>query len=330
MKVLETVVRSPALVFDLHDWFAEQFQEPGRVRRPGVPARVFLSSGDGPGALSWPFRQEVELVTLKNSSGFLVFFDIIRPVNRSNESSTRVSGNPLRVSLVEGQYKGRVICEGFQEAPFTTTRDAVGRLAEVIVNLFPGATYPFPTGRRPTGLPGLTLLRGTVLDNSGQGLSNVEVSVEIIFEGATQPPVIRSSRTDEKGQWVLVLDQEDPNENIEPHVNLKFSLATGVVDVQQFGVTLGTQNSFPLTSLRGEVRRSNGTPLPGAVLQVEEAPGSTRTRADGRWAFYFPLDTPRTGSTTIHLQLNPLGGAPIRRELELHYGTMTRVAPIIV
>ena len=50
---------------------------------------------------------------------------------------------------------------------------------------------------------------------------------------------------------------------------------------------MGAENSVPQTSLRGRVISDKGAPLAQAAITVAANAGSTHSRADGQWFFYF-------------------------------------------
>lgn len=323
MLIKERISRSPALVFDPHDWYAETFLAPGEVKRPGGLVRVLLTPET---PINWLFRGEAELVTVSSPAGFVAFFDLARallpPTGEDTEQVPQAIDPPRRVELAAGKYQVRVLCPGYQEAVMALTRPGDQSIRVV---LLPGPTYPFPTGRRPNSLLGPTLIRGTVVDTAGRALPNVSVEA---------PALLRQSLTDAAGQWVLVLDP-DNDLTLKPTTPVKLIFGGGAgLTIPAFDFVVGQETSFPLTSLRGEVRGRDGSPLGAAVVSVDGFAPTSRSRSDGAWAYFFPLDSPRlpprTGEPVVTVKVVATDGRTGTTRVELNTGSMKRVEPIIL
>src|SRR5437660_6452393 len=139
MFVKARVSRSPVLVLDVRDWYAETFLAPGAVVRPSESVRVLATPAN---LVGWPFAGEAELVTVASPVGFVLFFDSVRALKRPElgtdgrdvvgaEPYPASHHAPLRVHLPPGDYQLRLLCRGFQPATSMVTLPLAGALPPI-------------------------------------------------------------------------------------------------------------------------------------------------------------------------------------------------------
>jgi hypothetical protein len=64
-------------------------------------------------------------------------------------------------------------------------------------------------------------------------------------------------------------------------------------------VPLGTEFSVTQTALRGRTVDNTGRPIAGTVLTTSANAAVTRSRDDGQWSLYFPLDQADIPAVTV-------------------------------
>jgi hypothetical protein len=329
MQALSRVVRSPVLVLDVRDWYAETFLAPGAVVRPSEPVRVLATPVNPVG---WPFRGEAELLTITSPLGFVIFFDGARalPADAVASDPYRAGDGPvLQVRLADGDYRLRLVCRGFQTFEGTAKLPMEG---PTLASLLPGSQYPFPPGRRANGNSGPTLLRGGLVQTDGTAVPDVVVSV-------VGRPLIQPCSTDASGQWVLVLDPYNPDFPAAPTdpandlthkpvgpVTLLFATPPPVT-LLNFPFEPGITTLVKWTSLRGAVQSADGLPVAGAAITVAGFDIRSASAGDGAWVYYFPLDGPPAAGQVVTVSAAGPSGAATKT-VKVTAGATTRVPPI--
>lgn len=265
----------PTAIFDLEDRFAQE-----RGVRGAHPRPLGLVSFHATARLHDGLRQTLdpplELKVQRNPSGYYVFFNEGRAQERT----------PRSQALVPGTYSVRVESRFYQVAE---RHDVVLPQPRVpyTFELLPGYLYPFPR-HGATPRRGATLLRGSVHHRDGRGRAGVTVEAE---------PAVYSYRTDVTGQWVLLFPDPPPREP----VTVRFGWPVGATaEVETDPLAPGEERSLPQTSLRGQVLTATGVPVEGATVEASGFAGSTRSRGDGTWLYYFDLnETPDQASLLV-------------------------------
>ena len=239
----------------------------------------------------------LELVSLKNRSGFFLF-----------SGETRSADRPGTSILADGDYEWRVESDYYQTLdpvlvtwPPANVHDPARDLP-----LIPGPSYPFPdigviidnAGRRIQRKLAVTLLRGSLFDAGGKPQPDIPIvfvpPADAAFAARFQ--LFPNARTDANGNWVVSM--VDKQQTPPPPVPDPFNEFTATVivnlpvnpyNVQNVRVRLGDENSLRQTGLRGRVVHTNGRPFPGVTITTDVGPGQSITRPDGQWFFYFNL-----------------------------------------
>jgi hypothetical protein len=294
IKLKPRLGRSPTLVFDLVDNYALTLKLFGENPRPRAPARftVIAQVVDG---VDQPLEPPRHLLTRQTSRGYDLYFDQFREVAPDGSE-----GETFRRRLRAGDYIVRITCPGYQKADVPVTipdvpPDAPSAITQL---LQPGFDYPFPLGRRGPGqgLPGPTLVAGSVLGADGRGVEGVVVRLR-------PPPDVDPYLTDTSGQWVLVLPDPAPDAPPES-VDIEFQYPDGqlrqVPGVPFFG---GGPSRCPQQSLAGRVMDQDGVAVGGAELTVAGQPGSSRSGSDATWIFVFPPGEPAAADVDVTARL---------------------------
>ncbi len=285
LNIIEQRRTTAAWIFDLEDRFARERGSLGRHPRPLEPLQFWLV-----GQMVGGIRQDlppVELVTVRNPSGYHLFFGEVKSAD----------GRSQRLVLSAGQYIVRVAGPYYQptelintSVPMPNPNDPLSG-APYSHDLEPGYAYPFPTSNplRPGNIPpgcvgapagrGPTLLRGTLHAISGMGIKGARLQV------AGQSNVYQ---TDESGQWVLTFPDTQTSGPVTVHVDLPDG---STLDVTNVCVVQGCETSLSETALRGWVLQS-GIGVRGASISVSGRPARATTSDDGSWFYYLSLDQP--------------------------------------
>jgi hypothetical protein len=278
--VQRTALTPAVVVFDPEDAYLARRETAGPHPRPRTALRYRLVAEVVGGA-----RQDLpaprELATATTPGGYHVFFGMI----------VLEDGSRRRLDLAAGTYVFRVDSEPargwYQPYEVDVVLPAAG---EIPVPLEPGPGYPFPLETLPNG-HGPTLLRGAYLDTSGAGAADVKVEARV--GGAV---VSNECRTDESGQWVLVLPDSLAPVNVDVRIEPP---GAAPITVAGINVVPGTTARLALTALRGSVLRAGGGGIEGARVLVQGRPGETRTSADGGWQYVFPPDQANVNVTVV-------------------------------
>jgi hypothetical protein len=124
---------------------------------------------------------------------------------------------------------------------------------------------------------------------------------------------VRTQTTDESGQWVLVFPEGQASAAVIVRFRLPNGATSNVAGVQ---IEPGRDSTLPQTALRGSVTTNAGVPIPGATVTVSGQPGSSRSRVDGGWFYFFRPDEPATNVTVTATlpdgRSQSRGGVPVQ------------------
>jgi hypothetical protein len=287
--------KTPALILDAEDMYARELGTRGPHPRSigkvtySVPAQIVNGARQD-------LAEPLELVTVRNPSGYDVFFDTVRLADGSIRSfSFAAETYVLRFETPETHV--------YQRGEQTALALPAARGASLHVDLLPGYVYPYPaTGTFPAGR-GPALIRGTLFDASGRGIPDVRIALTPTprIRVSSDPTVTRPWRfgeyvTDDSGQWSLVVplrgDYPSPQPRLPagPTVTVRFTFPHGpVTDLPNIRFGSGEETSLRQAALRGTVARAAGGPIAGATIDVSGEPDTTRSASDGSWVHYFGL-----------------------------------------
>jgi hypothetical protein len=256
-------MQSAILVLDPEDRYARERRVRGPHPRPIGKIRYLLVARVVGGV-----REELsvpsELLTVRNTSGYDVYFD-----------QTRVGEQRYRMVYDAGTYVVRVESEFYQGGEYQVLVPEAH--TPLHIDLEPNYAYPFPTATLKN-LRGPTLLRGTVCDTAGRGVAGVRIEV---------PGESNVYRTDASGQWVLVFVDGQASGDVT--VRFVFPDAS-VIDVTTVAVVQGAERSLTQAGLRGWVLDRAGIALPNVRIQVSGHAGESRSAGDGSWIYCFGLN----------------------------------------
>ncbi len=318
MHVKTRLTRTPSLVLDVRDWFADTFgtgPKPARPRTDLVVTAVPLDP-----ATPWPRPpgEPLELVTTRTPNGMLGAFDRLR----------LVGGPMLRFRLRPGLYRLTVGDSPPPAYPLYQTQDVPGvaipdeGLPATVVQgivMFPGALYPFSTVR--AGKPGPTLAWGAVRKADGEGEPGVRV---LAFNRPASPSCV----TDDRGRWAIVLDEPGQPPSTQPFgLIFTFPSGPGVV-IGNLTPAAGQPLAVNQASLTGEAR-VDGRPSAGVRVTVDTHPGrETASGPDGRWQYFFPLADPTLPVPAVAVTGTAPDGRTVARQVIPRPGVATPVDPL--
>ncbi len=252
-------------IFDLEDRFARDRAVRGKHPRPMGALRYYLV-GQVIGGSRQDFASPMELMVVRNTSGYDIFFERIK----------LATGSRFRNTIEDGIYVLRVESDFYQ----IVEREDIALpqpTQPISLDLEPGYNYPFPTSTLANS-GGPTLLRGSLHTVSGEGLSDVRI--EIIGRS-------NSYITDETGQWVLVFIENDPG----GPATVRFTYADGSTeDIPNVPIEPGSGNRLSQAGLKGAVLDGAGLGIAGATVEVQGYAGITTTDEEGVWYYYFGLN----------------------------------------
>ncbi len=299
--------RTVTVVLDVEDAYARDLGIHGRHPRPIGQVRFSLV-GRMVAGVRQDFDEPLELVAVRNPSGYQLFFDTVR----------RPGGQTQRADFADGTYVLHVETPDtrfYQHVDRTDLTLPMARGNTFRIDLLPGYGYPFPEpGTFRTG-HGAGLIRGSFVNSGGQGVAEGVVSIapqpQIRVPGAppsTRPWLFGRCLVDGSGQFVLVVP--DSSEYPSPQPDLPTG---GAVDVQftDGGVSttvagvpfvLGAETTLQQTALRGSVLR-RGAGVANASVQVQGEATAATTLADGSWIYYFGLNQPGLPPATVPLNV---------------------------
>jgi hypothetical protein len=263
----ELIRLTAVFILDLVDDFARQRALSGPHPRPFGPLQVLLTARTLTTGVREVFVPPRELITVRNPSGFTLFFGRFRTPDRVR-----------RLPLPDGLYELRIESAYYQAATVTVTVPRPPPLPSPLPDpyppltlLQPGFDYPFPAQT--------TLLRGSVQLPDGRG----EPGARVLTSVAGVRPYV----TDAVGQWALVFAALPRPTRVavvyrRPNAPDQRAVVT---------VTPGAVTSLRATALLGQVfdgPRGAG----GATIGVSVSPVTVPAQADGRWTYVFAIDQP--------------------------------------
>jgi hypothetical protein len=256
------------MVFDLEDAFGRERGVRGPHPHALGPVK-FLLAGRFVNGVRVDFGSPLEMIIKNNPSGYHLFFGLVKSADMS-----------VRRALVEGtRYIVRVESSFYQ----VVERDDIlwpmpHPVTPYFFDLQPGYAYPFPRESGLGGGLGPTLLRGALLTSGGEGVAGATVRVQ------NRPGEYRTDRT---GQWVLAF----PDSQSFGNVILDISAPDTSTQIQVIAmVEQGRDARLRQTALSGRVVSRSGIGLGGATIEVGSLQGRSKTRGNGNWFYYFPLD----------------------------------------
>jgi hypothetical protein len=288
--------RNVTIVLDAEDAYARELGIHGRHPRPIGQVRFFVM-GQMVAGVRKDFEEPLELLPVRNPSGYQLFFDSVR----------RPDGQVRQTEFPDGTYVLSV------ETPDTCFYQhmfrndlvlPVARGATFAIDLLPGYGYPFPApGTFRNGF-GAGLVRGSFVNASGNGITGAVVSISpqprIQIPGnprTTRPWLFSQYLLDSTGQFVLVVpdsrEYPAPQPGLPAGNTVSVRFTNGAVSTTVVGVPfiLGGETTLQQTALRGTVLR-RGLGVVNARVQVQGEPTAAVTRADGSWVYYFALNQP--------------------------------------
>jgi hypothetical protein len=289
------VFTPPSLIVDAEDSYAREVGIHGAHPRPIGPIRYSIPAQMVAGARV-DLPEPLELLTVRNPSGYEVFFDRVRfPDERQRVEHLAAGTYVLRYESPETGFYQR------GESPNLALPQARGTPARI--DLLPGYAYPFPVPGTYNAAHGPALIQGTLFDATGKGIPGVRIAVTPapVIRIPSNPPVNRpwpfsEYLTDEGGQWAVVIplaaDYPAPQPGIPapPTVTVRFTFPAGPpIDLPNIPFAAGIPTSLNQAALRGTVLRAAGGAVRGATVSVAGEPVTTLSGSDGGWVHYFGL-----------------------------------------
>ncbi|MBS1789178.1 MAG: carboxypeptidase regulatory-like domain-containing protein [Acidobacteria bacterium] len=270
-----------AIIFNLEDSYARSRRVRGKHPRPLGSLKFYLV-GQVVNGGQRNFAAPLEMIMTNNNSGYHLFFGQVKWPDRF-----------ARHALKEGRrYVVRVESSFYQVIERADIDWPMKQPVEpYFFDLAPGYDYPFPTEGTLGGAVGQTLLRGALLSSGGEGIAGGTVRVQ------NKSNVYSTDRT---GKWVLVFPDGQASGNVT--VDVALSNPPSQFQVTDVHIERGLTRGLMQTALQGRVMTAAGVGIGGATIEVSNQQGQARTRSDGRWFYYFPLNQPAaTVSVTARL-----------------------------
>ena len=265
------------------------------------------------------FDPPLVLWTIRNASGFVIF----------DGTYARQGSTAARLPLQPGTYRLRIRGEYYQDLEFNFLWPPAGDEVRVPLDqlLLPGTAYPFPpitpsTFAEPnTALVsrpysrGFTLIRGSALTASGAPIAGARAElVNFVFQpfppvpSPPPPPwTFLACVTGKDGNWAILLPDRLRFKNVAPTTTAVVTHPVTIRVTQPDGafidlartIALGTEVSVTQTALRGRTVDGRGLPLAEVTIGTSAGPATSRSRGDGQWSFYFPLNQPDVPAVTV-------------------------------
>jgi hypothetical protein len=271
------------------------------------------------------FEPPLILWTIRNPSGFLI----------CDGTYAREGSTASRFPLPDGTYRLRISGTYYQDLEFNLVWPPAHDDVRVPADnaLLPSAAYPFPqilpktfqepppaNLKRPYSR-GFTLIRGSVFEASGKPVEGAKAElvnfVATPFPGGSNPPpwTLLSCVTGESGDWAILLPDRLRFKNVEPTttapVTHPVTIRVTFPDASTINLThtvpLGTEFSVTQTALRGRTVDTRGLPIAGVEVSTSLNADRVRSRDDGQWSLYFPLN--QEGNPAVTVTATTAGGA---------------------
>lgn len=271
MTALERFTGATVGVLTLVDQFVQLRGTRGPLPAPIPPLRFRLIAREVQAVMT-PLVPPIELVAQRGSTSAAYLF--------ADEGRARAGEPAARVP--EGRYRLRIESDYYQPHELDLDWPPAASLPAQLLR--PGNAYPFPDVTLPSAK--VTLLRGTVVRGvAGTPVPDATVSI-------LNPPNLgpfTTTVTDASGAWVLAFRPANANDVI---ATVRIEIPNEPpLNVPQVVLKAGQDNALSQTSLRGFVKRADGTPIRDAEISVDLVPNeSVRTSGDGSWSFYFDLN----------------------------------------
>lgn len=265
------------------------------------------------------FDPPLVLWTIRNASGFVIF----------DGTYARAGSTAARLPLQPGTYRLRLRGEYYQDFEFDFLWPPADDAVRVPLDqlLLPGAAYPFPP-ITPSTFPepntslanrpysrGFTLIRGSALTPSGTPIAGVRAElINFVFQPfppVPNPPPLPwaflSCVTGDDGNWAILLPDRLRFKNVAPATTAAVTHPVTIRVTQPDGtfidlartIALGTEVSVTQTALRGRAVDGRGLALADVAIQTSVGADTSRSRGDGQWSFYFPLNQPDVPAVTV-------------------------------
>jgi hypothetical protein len=263
------------------------------------------------------------LEVIRNPSGYHLYFDYeFIDYKRLKDRARR------RLQLEPGTYRVRVDGVYYQplektvkypienpnlREPSSPDPDRRDPLRPYTFSLSPSFAYPFPdpypvqitpdipcSGAVSPGQAGPTLLRGSLHNGDGSGMSGAKI---------VAPGISNTYTTNESGLWVLWFPDSHPTGLVTVQVTQPDG---AVVPVPNVCVVRGREASLHETALRGWVRQA-GVGVAGARVTVSGQAEAILSGLDGEWTYYFPLN--QTGVPVVVTATLPDGRSASRNAM---------------
>jgi hypothetical protein len=299
-------------IFDLRDRYARRGGVRGRHPLPIGPVKFHVIARLV-GGQRQDLVQPLEMVMLRNPSGYHLFF-----------GDVRLPGGAIRqFYLADGQYLVRI------RSRYYRTEDVevglpieIRSAAPIAVELRPKYTYPFPPantlpGQAHSRLPvkkGPTLLRGCLYHRDGRGIAAARVRLAEAPLPPADPEAARdiAYETDRSGQWLLVIpddvfpNQDPQGDQVEQQIKVQFTWPDPEDEdqtieevVESVTVAWGEERSLAQTAVRGWVLAGTGAGISGATIRVDGFPGESTTDREGSWFYHFDPNQPGAAVTEV-------------------------------
>jgi len=280
-EVREIQKTSPRMVFDLRDAFLE-WEATSSIRSPRAAVRFFVTHRWEGGEMV-PLAQAAELETIRNPSGFTLWFGMLR-----------LPRGCLKRSGFEPGVNHRIRLESPLYSPFLMERPLDRHPDPLVVSIPPGHAYPFSGIERVDGdLPGKgpTLLRGDVHRTQGFDFEDARVQAVDPQNGQALPDSQATSCwASDGGAWVVVFHRDVPSGMVTLRFTARRRSAGQQYEVGNVQIVRGREARHIQTGLRGQVTGPRGTGLKGVSITVEGLAYHTISLVDGSWSLYFPPD----------------------------------------
>lgn len=202
-------------LFDLVDQYLKGLRVRGSRPRPFGDISFWVT-GEIVKRKLHPFPKPWKLLTTITPSGYYLYFGKIEFPD----------GTVRKGYVSSGEYLIQVQTEFYQiaERPIMFPREETGPV--IVFDLLPGYLYPFPSSANYAP----TLLRSSVKSESDIGVANVKIQTGNL-----------TYRTDDSGQWVLVLSDD----HVKEKVTVNFTFPDGKTRTRKISVERGRSNSLP-------------------------------------------------------------------------------------